>query len=97
VFGRLLIGVVRLYQGAISWWTPPSCRFVPTCSTYAIEAIECYGAVRGSWLALRRIARCHPFGGQGFDPVPAHRSPCSGSTVRHPSRGTAAREDVSAP
>lgn len=81
MLGRLLIGLVRLYQGAISWWTPPSCRFVPTCSSYAIEAIERHGGVRGSWLAVRRIARCHPFGGQGFDPVPPRRDSRNESIV----------------
>lgn len=67
---KLLIGCVRFYRMAISPWTPPSCRYVPTCSGYAIEAIEGYGPLRGSWLALRRIARCHPWGGKGYDPVP---------------------------
>jgi len=71
VLRRALIGVVRFYQAAISPWTPPSCRFTPTCSTYAIEALERYGAARGGWLALRRIGGCHPWGGKGFDPVPA--------------------------
>ena len=63
----LLIG---FYQKVISPLTPPSCRFQPTCSAYAIEAIETHGALRGGWLAVRRIARCHPWGGHGFDPVP---------------------------
>ncbi|MGB1655837.1 MAG: membrane protein insertion efficiency factor YidD [Longimicrobiales bacterium] len=71
MFRRALIGVVRFYQVAISPWTPPSCRFVPTCSAYAIEAIERHGTLRGGALALRRISRCHPWGGKGFDPVPA--------------------------
>ena len=70
MFERFLIGVVRFYQAVISPWTPPSCRFTPTCSAYAIEAIEKHGAARGSWLAFRRIGRCHPWGGHGFDPVP---------------------------
>lgn len=95
MFGKFLIGVVRLYQGAISWWTPPACRFVPTCSAYAIEAIERHGGRRGSWLALRRVARCHPFGGYGFDPVPAPHGSDDGSTVCGPSGGPAA-EKVSA-
>lgn len=73
MFGRLLIGLVRLYRFAISSWTPPTCRFTPTCSTYAIEAIGEHGAVRGGWLALRRLGRCHPWGGHGFDPVPGAR------------------------
>jgi putative membrane protein insertion efficiency factor len=70
VFGRILIGAVRGYQLLISSWTPPSCRFAPSCSAYAIEAIEGHGAVRGGWLAALRIARCHPWGGHGYDPVP---------------------------
>lgn len=68
---RLLLTVIRFYRRAISPAMPPSCRFRPTCSTYAEQAIERYGARRGGWLALRRILRCHPFGGSGYDPVPA--------------------------
>lgn len=66
----LLIGLIRFYQYAISPLTPPSCRFVPTCSQYGIEAIRKYGALKGGWLTLKRICRCHPWGGSGFDPVP---------------------------
>jgi putative membrane protein insertion efficiency factor len=62
--------VIRCYQGAISPLLPPACRYYPTCSNYAIEAIEKYGALKGSWLALRRILRCHPFHPGGYDPVP---------------------------
>lgn len=68
-----LIGMVRLYQVGISSWTPASCRFTPTCSSYAIEALERHGARRGSRLALKRLLRCHPWGGQGYDPVPEPR------------------------
>jgi putative membrane protein insertion efficiency factor len=68
--GRILIGAVKGYQLMISPWTPATCRFTPTCSSYAIEAIELHGAVRGTWLALKRIGRCHPWGGLGYDPVP---------------------------
>lgn len=68
--GRILIAIVRFYQVAISPWFPASCRYVPTCSAYAIQAIERYGAGRGGWLALKRIGRCHPWGRHGFDPVP---------------------------
>jgi putative membrane protein insertion efficiency factor len=71
VLGRLLIGLVRFYQLAISPWTPSACRYTPTCSSYAIEALRDHGGLRGSWLALRRIGRCHPWGGFGYDPVPA--------------------------
>jgi hypothetical protein len=70
VLGRVLIGLVRAYQVGISSWTPASCRYMPSCSAYAIEAITLHGAARGSWLAARRITRCHPWGGHGYDPVP---------------------------
>lgn len=65
-----LILLVRFYQKCISPLKPPSCRFTPTCSEYAIEALRKHGPVKGSWLALRRILRCHPWGGSGYDPVP---------------------------
>ncbi len=67
---RILIGLIRFYQLAISPWTPPSCRYTPTCSRYGLEAVERHGALKGGWLAVRRILRCHPWGGYGFDPVP---------------------------
>ncbi len=65
-----LIAPIRLYKRAVSPFLPPSCRFTPTCSTYAIEAIERHGPVRGVWLGTKRICRCQPWGGSGFDPVP---------------------------
>lgn len=68
-----LIGLVRLYQVAISPLLPPSCRFYPSCSAYAAEALRRHGAARGSWLAVRRLARCHPFCQGGIDPVPGQR------------------------
>lgn len=73
MLGRILIGAVRVYQMTISSWTPSSCRFTPSCSAYAVEAIETHGALRGGWLTLRRLGRCHPWGGHGYDPVPAGR------------------------
>jgi putative membrane protein insertion efficiency factor len=65
-----MLGAIRFYRSAISPYTPPSCRFEPTCSAYALQAIEKYGAARGGWLALRRLLRCHPFCKGGYDPVP---------------------------
>ena len=66
----ILMGIIKIYQKVISPLTPPSCRFYPTCSHYGIEAIEKHGALKGSWLAVRRISKCHPFHEGGFDPVP---------------------------
>jgi putative membrane protein insertion efficiency factor len=65
-----LIQLVRLYRVAISPWLGSNCRFDPTCSSYAIEALNTYGIFKGSWLAAKRICRCHPWGGSGYDPVP---------------------------
>ncbi|MCM1355458.1 MAG: membrane protein insertion efficiency factor YidD [Staphylococcus sp.] len=66
----LLILPIRFYQLCISPMFPAACRYTPTCSAYAIEAIRKHGAIRGSWLAIKRICRCHPWGGSGYDPVP---------------------------
>ena len=67
---RILIAPIRLYQRFLSPLLPPSCRFTPSCSHYAAEALARHGPVKGGWLALRRIGRCHPWGGAGYDPVP---------------------------
>lgn len=68
---RLMLGFIRFYQRHISPGLPPRCRFYPTCSQYAVEAIEKYGPCKGGWLALKRFLRCHPFyKGDFFDPVP---------------------------
>lgn len=67
---KALMLPVRLYRYFISPLTGPNCRFTPSCSAYALEALERHGAIRGSWLAARRILRCHPWGGCGHDPVP---------------------------
>ncbi|MDQ6843424.1 MAG: membrane protein insertion efficiency factor YidD [Bacteroidota bacterium] len=64
------IGLIKLYQLIISPWLGPSCRYTPTCSQYGIEALKKYGLFKGLWLTIKRIARCHPWGGQGHDPVP---------------------------
>ena len=66
----ILCAPIRLYQGYISPLTPPACRFTPTCSQYALEALRKHGPLRGLYLAVRRILRCHPWGGSGYDPVP---------------------------
>ncbi len=68
-FGRLLRGLIWLYRHSFSVLFGRQCRFLPTCSDYADEAIRLYGPVKGSGLAFRRLCRCHPWGGQGFDPV----------------------------
>jgi hypothetical protein len=70
VIRAALLLAVRLYQALISPLLPPSCRFHPSCSAYAAEALRRHGAARGGWLALRRLARCHPFCRGGIDPVP---------------------------
>ena len=67
---EMLVLPIRFYQCCISPLTPSSCRFTPTCSQYAVEALRKHGPLRGSWLALRRLLRCHPLGGSGYDPVP---------------------------
>ena len=66
----LMILLVRFYQTAISPLTPAACRFTPTCSQYALEAIRKYGSFKGFWLEFKRILRCNPWGGSGYDPVP---------------------------
>ena len=70
-----LLGLIRLYQLTLSPWLGSPCRYEPTCSRYAAEAIERHGAVRGVWLAAKRLGRCHPWGGSGYDPVPALDGP----------------------
>lgn len=68
--GLLLRGAIRVYQLMLSPLTAPSCRYAPTCSEYAYEAVRRHGAARGAWLGVRRLLRCHPWGGAGYDPVP---------------------------
>ncbi len=69
---RLLALPVRAYRVVLSPWVGHGCRFQPSCSVYALDALAQHGGLRGGWLALRRIARCHPWGGSGYDPVPGH-------------------------
>lgn len=70
LLAAVLILPIRFYQRFISPFTPPTCRFTPTCSQYAVEALRKYGPAKGLWLAVRRILRCRPGGGSGYDPVP---------------------------
>lgn len=70
MIGHLFILIARGWQIGPSRILPPSCRYAPSCSEYAIQAIRKYGAVKGSWLATKRLMRCHPWGGSGYDPVP---------------------------
>ena len=67
---KILIALVKFYRKHISPSRPPSCRFNPTCSAYALEALEKYGAAKGTWLTLKRLSKCHPFHKGGYDPVP---------------------------
>jgi putative membrane protein insertion efficiency factor len=76
----VLLGLIRLYQLTLSPWLGRTCRYEPTCSHYAAEAIERFGVFRGVWLAANRIGRCHPWGRSGYDPVPASE----GAAARRP-------------
>ena len=66
----LAVGLIVFYQRAVSPYLPSGCRYTPTCSHYSADAIAGHGVMKGSWLTLRRLARCHPLGGKGYDPVP---------------------------
>lgn len=85
----LVLAMIRFYRTAISPLTPSSCRYIPTCSRYAMEAIELHGLGKGGWLAVRRFLRCHPWGGHGVDLVPpAH------SQANHPTEGDVPPHEV---
>ena len=73
---QVLLALIKLYQSLIAPALPPACRYLPSCSQYGYEAIERYGALKGSWLTLKRLARCQPFGGHGYDPVPPDTRYC---------------------
>ena len=82
--GKTIIqGLIRIYQRALSPLLGPRCRFYPSCSQYAFEALEVHGLLRGLWLAVRRIARCHPFHPGGIDPVPPHQCSSKATHVHH--------------
>ncbi len=70
ILSWLFVALIRFYQTAVSPHIPAACRFTPTCSQYALEAIKKYGPFKGGWLAIKRICRCNPWGGSGYDPVP---------------------------
>ena len=84
---RFLLIVIRIYQWTLSPLIGRSCRFLPTCSCYTVEAIERFGARRGSWLGLRRISRCHPWHAGGYDPVPATSRQTGDGLIQDPSHG----------
>jgi putative membrane protein insertion efficiency factor len=70
ILGLPFIALIKIYQWGISPWLGPKCRFTPSCSHYAVDALKKYGLFKGSWLAIKRILKCHPWGGHGYDPVP---------------------------
>jgi len=70
IFSFIFLFIIKAYKTLISPILPPSCRYLPTCSDYGIQAIQKHGPFKGGWLALKRISRCHPWGGHGYDPVP---------------------------
>jgi len=84
---RLVLRMISFYQHALSPYWPGACRYSPTCSHYAQEAIETHGLLRGGWFGIKRIARCQPWGGEGFDPVP----PRIGRTHEHDEQPASAR------
>jgi len=91
---RALLAVIRFYRTAISPALPPSCRYTPSCSAYAVEAIEVHGAGRGSWLAVRRLLRCHHFHAGGHDPVPP---PVARAVSRTPTSAPRAEASTAGP
>ncbi len=73
-FSRVAVALIRAYQYLFSPWLGPRCRYAPSCSEYAVEAIRLHGSLHGGWLTIKRLARCHPWGASGYDPVPEGRS-----------------------
>lgn len=80
----LILTSIRIYRAIISPWLPATCRYTPSCSEYALIAVDRFGAAKGGWLALRRLLRCHPFGSHGHDPVP----PVAGTALERPGAGS---------
>jgi putative membrane protein insertion efficiency factor len=74
IFAFPLVVVIKFYQYAISPWLPKNCRYQPTCSNYMLEALKEHGIIKGFWLGLKRISRCHPWGNEGYDPVPPKKN-----------------------
>lgn len=91
-FKKLLILPIRFYQYVISPMLGPRCRYLPTCSEYTIEAIQHHGPLKGTWLGIKRVARCHPWGGHGYDPVPG-TDPCHDCGCRAAEDDTAPEAD----
>lgn len=85
--GWLMRVLIRVYQLFISPVLPPSCRFTPTCSAYALDALARHGALRGGWLAVRRVCRCHPWNEGGYDPVPEKKTQAKGGNGADPAAG----------
>lgn len=89
---KLAIGLIRIYQRTLSRVLPPSCRFTPTCSQYAAQAIEAHGLFRGGWMAVRRICRCHPWSEGGEDPVPGVETDALADPASRPNRRNGDRD-----
>lgn len=91
IFSFLIIILVKFYQAAISPWLGKSCRYQPTCSRYMIEAVEEWGPLKGFWLGIKRIGTCHPWGGEGYDPVP-RRTPNTEHPTSNVEQGSSSNE-----
>ena len=74
----IIIGLIRFYQGTFSLWLGGSCRFIPSCSAYTLEAVRTHGSLKGLWLGMRRLTKCHPLHAGGYDPVPPRRPAAAG-------------------